>query len=176
MPPAALTAFLKRSIEVTSHGKVDAFETLGISVARPCLKWRQSSGVGGVIFLNFQILNDTENRVDAMGRLILWRAAPRHARARSRPGSASTTNWPTPRSSHRGPTWSSTWSAAWSLSLEASSPASDGSYERKDPPAECDRRAPDLTLLRWLEGPRPRARLPLEPQPLRSHTSHWLSL
>ena len=30
--------------------------------------------------------------------------------------------------------------------------ASDGSYEPKDPPAECDRRAPDLSLLRWLEG------------------------
>ena len=36
--------------------------------------------------------------------------------------------------------------------MEASSPASDGSYEPQDPPAECDRRAPDLTLLRWLEG------------------------
>ena len=36
--------------------------------------------------------------------------------------------------------------------MEASSPASDGSYEPKDPPAECDRRAPDLSLLRWLEG------------------------
>ena len=37
-------------------------------------------------------------------------------------------------------------------SMEASSPASDGLYEPQDQPAECDRRAPDLSLLRWLEG------------------------
>ena len=36
-------------------------------------------------------------------------------------------------------------------------------------------RARPHTLLRWLEGPWPRARLPLEPEPLPSHTSHWLS-
>ena len=95
--------------------------------------------------------------IDAMGRLGVWRAAHGRARTpnpisqehRAHDALANSTQLP-PRPVLK-------FSLEFSLEFcwEAWSPASDGSCEPEDPPAECDRRSPDLSYERHFVAPPP---------------------